>query len=149
MVRYHHFFSLCLTIPFLFLLLFTFTFHSILPSTRSLLSSLSSSSQFATHFFCWSCSNSKRIIVFKIILECYSYQKECKEGKSFGILQLKIIMKTNKSGILDGQQWVKLSMVDIQRSNEMRITKRTPFSAMGTKRNLQNKKDINLTLRLT
>jgi hypothetical protein len=39
--------------------------------------------------------------VFKIILKCYNYQKECKEGESFGMLQLKKIMKAKKSGILD------------------------------------------------
>jgi hypothetical protein len=39
--------------------------------------------------------------VFKIILKFYSYQTKCEEGESFGILQLKIIMKTKKSGILD------------------------------------------------
>ncbi len=45
-------------------------------------------------------------------------------------------MKTKKSGILDWWQWVKLSMADIDWSSEMCITKRTPFSAMGTKEEL-------------
>jgi hypothetical protein len=88
-------------------------FPSILPSTLSS-SSLSLSCTTSP------CSNSKTILLFKIIVErillSTTQDKNAKEWENFRMLQLqkkikKEKMKTKRGGILDWRWWVELVMI--------------------------------------